>query len=78
MKGDDVMESELTVVIRRKSDIIGGWELHTVLLKRSCALGLADLQKLEYLFIQIKNERREIKFRPGRRASHDLLIGHAT
>jgi len=54
LRGDDVIESELTVEIRRRSDIIGGWEMHTVSLKRSCALGLADLQKLEKLFIQIK------------------------
>jgi hypothetical protein len=56
LRGDDVIDSELTVEICRKSDIIGalGWEQHTVLLKRSCALGLADLQKLEHLFIQIK------------------------
>ncbi len=60
LRGEDVPESSVDLLIRRKEAMIGGWQLLQVTFARSSAAELADLSRLLRLFSCMKKSADRI------------------
>ena len=60
LRGEDVPESSVHLLIRRKEEMIGGWQLVQVTLARSSPAELADLSRLLQLFSRMRKSADRI------------------